>query len=429
VTGQKQTISSHDYTTGYTYDLAGDVLTETYPSGHVATYNYDGVGRLADKDSTHLAFTGNLGDGTSRNYSSGIAYDEAGRMTVEKLGTDTPVYNKLFYTSKGQLAEIRVSTSYTGPTDTSWDRGAIINHYSNNCWGMCAGSAMTDNDGDLKKQDTYIPNDDPMTGYTMEWQSYDYDELHRLQRVHENTGNTSLDWTQEYVYDRYGNRTIHQTNTYGTSINKKDFTVNTSNNRLGVPSGQTGTMSYDSAGNLTTDTYSGAAVSRAYDAENHMTSETQSGSVVDAYSYEGDGKRVKRNTNGNETWQVYGLGGELLAEYAANASASTPQIEYGYRNGQLLVTAGATSGDVHWLVTDQLGTPRMIFDHTGSLAATKRHDYLPFGEELVATQGARTTALGYSGDTVRQKFTSKERDTETGLDYLLGPMGKRSTSL
>jgi len=39
----------------------------------------------------------------------------------------------------------------------------------------------------------------------------------------------------------------------------------------------------------------------------------------------------------------------------------------------------------------------MVFDHTGSLAATKRHDYLPFGEELIATQGTRTTGLGYSG--------------------------------
>ena|SRR5207253_502723 len=36
-------------------------------------------------------------------------------------------------------------------------------------------------------------------------------------------------------------------------------------------------------------------------------------------------------------------GGELLAEYAANASASSPQKEYGYRNGQLLITAAATA--------------------------------------------------------------------------------------
>ena len=73
---------------------------------------------------------------------------------------------------------------------------------------------------------------------------------------------------------------------------------------------------------------------------------------------------------------------------------------------------------VQWLVTDHLGTPRMIFDQSGDLAKMKRHDYLPFGEELFVGTGGRTTAMGYSGgDKVRQQFTSKERDVETGLDY------------
>ena len=75
------------------------------------------------------------------------------------------------------------------------------------------------------------------------------------------------------------------------------------------------------------------------------------------------------------------------------------------------------SGGVQWLVSDQLRTPRMIFDQTGNLANVKRHDYLPFGEELMS-QGLRSGPLGYvSGDDVRQQFTSKERDVETGLDY------------
>jgi hypothetical protein len=125
--------------------------------------------------------------------------------------------------------------------------------------------------------------------------SYDYDSLNRLQRVHEYTGNTATDWQQEYAYDRYGNRSIEQdvTKTWGTGINKKDFTVNTANNnRLGVPSGQTGTMTYDSAGNLTTDTYSGAGVTRVYDAENRMTSETQANSyLAGSYTYNADGQR------------------------------------------------------------------------------------------------------------------------------------------
>jgi RHS repeat-associated protein len=76
------------------------------------------------------------------------------------------------------------------------------------------------------------------------------------------------------------------------------------------------------------------------------------------------------------------------------------------------------SATVRWLVADHLGTPRMIFDQGGSLANVSRHDYLPFGEEVPSN--FRTGTPGYTAsDGVRQKFTSKERDNETGLDYFL----------
>jgi len=59
------------------------------------------------------------------------------------------------------------------------DRGAIINHYSNNCWGLCGGNdnttAMADNNGNLKKQKVYIPNGDTFA------QFYEYDSPNRLQ--------------------------------------------------------------------------------------------------------------------------------------------------------------------------------------------------------------------------------------------------------
>ena len=42
---------------------------------------------------------------------------------------------------------------------------------------------------------------------------------------------------------------------------------------------------------------------------------------------------------------------------------------------------------------------------------------LPFGEELYAGVSNRTPQQGYTGDSTRQKFTLKERDNETGLDY------------
>jgi RHS repeat-associated protein len=94
-----------------------------------------------------------------------------------------------------------------------------------------------------------------------------------------------------------------------------------------------------------------------------------------------------------------------------------------YTNGStvtnaVLSTGAGSSAQLRWLVTDHLGTPRMMLDQTGSLANVKRHDYLPFGEELFAPTGGRSAAQGYaSGDGVRQQFTLKERDIETGLDY------------
>jgi YD repeat-containing protein len=108
-------------------------------------------------------------------------------------------------------------------------------------------------------------------------------------------------------------------------------------------------MAYDNAGNLTTDTHTGEGT-RVYDAENRMT-QAWANSQWQTYSYDGDGRRIKRNVNGAETWQVYGLSGELLAEYVANGAAPSPTKEYGYRNGELLITAEASSSNpqnVNW---------------------------------------------------------------------------------
>ena len=53
-------------------------------------------------------------------------------------------------------------------------------------------------------------------------------------------------------------------------------------------------------------------------------------------------------------------------------------------------SSGGVGSSLQWLVSDQLGTPRMIIDEAGTLANVKRHDYLPFGEELETTIDALT---------------------------------------
>src|SRR5262249_38247027 len=64
---------------------------------------------------------------------------------------------------------------------------------------------------------------------------------------------------------------------------------------------------------------------------------------------------------------------------------------------------------------DHLGSTRVVTRSDQSVVG--RHDYLPFGEEIFVG-AARITGLGYnSSDDTRQKFTSKERDSESSLDY------------
>ena len=305
-----------NYQFSATYNRSGAVTSLTYPSGHTVSNSFDQAGRLS-------AFSGNLGDGAVRTYSTSVLYSPAGAMVKEQFGTNTAIYNKLFYNSRGQLTDIRTSTSYTGPTDTDANRGGVVNYYS--------GTTPSDNNGNLRKQEILVP------GQPTRVQEYEYDSLNRLSSAIEKIS-TDTQWSQTFGYDRWGNRTIISAT--GSGINNKEFTINPTNNRYGVPSQQTGVMQYDAAGNLTNDTYTGNGL-RNYDAENKMTSAVGLNGQTQTYVYDGTGQRIKRIVGGVETWQVYGIGGELLAEYPVNGAAGSPQKEYGYRNGQLLVTADA----------------------------------------------------------------------------------------
>ncbi|MFL6207997.1 MAG: hypothetical protein ACJ74W_04065 [Pyrinomonadaceae bacterium] len=159
---------------------------------------------------------------------------------------------------------------------------------------------------------------------------------------------------QAYDYDRYGNRTINQTSTWGNGIPKPQFTVNAATKQLGVPAGQSSLLNYDAVGNLVNDSYTSfgstdGTPTRTFDAENRLTSvKTGAQYVVGSYTYDSDGRRTRRTAYGQETWYIYGLDGELVAEYAAGAAPASPQKEYGYR-GELLVTAApATQTDQMW---------------------------------------------------------------------------------
>src|SRR4029078_13142640 len=125
------------YTTQRTYNQAGLVTSQTYPSGHVVNYNYDIAGRTS-------SFTGNLGEGDSKTYSTSIEYSPFGGLSREQFGTNTPLYHKSFYNIRGQLFDKRLSSV----NDTwDWNRGRLILYYSSNhTWGQSGA----DNNGHVR---------------------------------------------------------------------------------------------------------------------------------------------------------------------------------------------------------------------------------------------------------------------------------------
>jgi RHS repeat-associated protein len=481
-----------------TYDAGGAVTGETYPSGRTLTYAYDAAGRLA-------SLSGNLGDGVSRSYASGLTYDARGQLATERFGTATPLFHLRGYNVRGQRYLTQVGTGSAG----SWNRGMLVTHYGAQDFAGPWGSSGADNNGNALRTAHYIPSDDAITNWTAFVQDHFYDGLNRLTRTFERSDTTTAPglWTPRYdtawTYDRYGNRTegagplranpnpIVVTDGSGFGVTTLSWTaaagmnvevrVNAPNgalfaagsgsgsaatgkwvangttfylqnvtgglgltgaNALGMatagvtatapatptPDGNTNRLvgtgiEYDAAGNMTRDGVTGGGL-RTYDGENRMTAAQGAGGTWFRYVYDADGKRVKRNVGtASETWMVYGIDGELIAEYAApngvNPKPSDAVREYAYRLGEMLIQADAS--DCKWLVSDHLGSPRIILGKSGSLADTKRRDFMPFGEDLGAGQFGRTTALGYEASGTpsnpREKFATYERDDETGLDF------------
>ena len=245
---------------------------------------------------------------------------------------------------------------------------------------------VTKNNGNVERQTISF------TGLNAQ-QSYTYDALNRFKTMSELGG-----WSQTYSYDRFGNRWVSGGNVPSPQQTPQTQTAfDASSNKINsaVMIG----FSYDPVGNLTSDPTT-PVNGITYDGENRQTSYMKSGVGTTTYSYDGDGRRVKKVTGSPAvtTIYVYDAMGKLVAEY--NDAQQQP------------------AGGTKYLTTDHLGSTRVVTGQNQAVVA--RYDYLPFGEEIGAGVGSRTAQMGYGlSDSTRQKFTSKERDTESGLDYFL----------
>ena len=224
-------------------------------------------------------------------------------------------------------------------------------------------------------------------------QAYSYDGLNRLSGASETVGGTAS-WTRDFGYDSRGNRWV-TTNTNLPTLTSETPVASTwfgGDNRLS-------SWTYDSAGNVTA--IANMTRSFTYDGENRQIT-ADVGGVATSYFYDGEGRRVKKVTPSNTTIFVYDAAGHLAAEYGGPASST---------------------GGTRYYTQDHLGSTRMITDSTGAVQTCL--DYLPFGQELGNHSATGRSDACYGGDQYPSgtpsddpvKFTGKERDSETGLDY------------
>jgi len=217
-------------------------------------------------------------------------------------------------------------------------------------------------------------------------QGFQYDNVNRLMKFTD-VGSTTNE--RDFNYDRYGN--AWETYVSGTlpsfpGITAASNVYNTANRRT-----EAGFI-YDEGGNLTSvpNAFCPPANCIQYDAENRQTHFAGT-----AYQYDGNGKRVTSTINGVTTIYVYDAQGRLAAKYLSS-NAILPPCQTCY------------------LSMDHLGSTRLVTDQVGTVIS--RHDYMPFGEEITNGFAGRGAPWGNS-DRVNQKFTGKQRDSETGLDY------------
>ncbi len=118
------------------------------------------------------------------------------------------------------------------------------------------------------------------------------------------------------------------------------------------------------------------------------------------YYYDGDSERVAKS-NG----KLYWFGTDSAPVLETDTSGNTP-TEYGFFNGKR-VAMRKSDGSVHYYFADQVGSADVVTNATGAMPPEQDIEYHPYGEQQVYT------------DTLGQeyRFTGKERDNESGLDY------------
>ncbi len=344
----------------YTYNLDGSLKSVTYPSGTTVTYTPDSSGRMLSAVDT----------GNSINYVTGATYGAGGTLTGFVSGNSssfTGIASSFSFNNRLQPVNMLAVSPSATVFNLNYDfhNG---NGNNGNVWGIT-------NNKDTSRN-----------------QSFAYDALNRLTSA-QNAGTdctrATLNgkteyWGNSYAYDAWGNLLSKTpTKCSGESLT---LTAGANNQLQGY--------GYDAAGNMMHDLSTGS--NYTYDQENRIT-----GAAGFTYSYDADGNRVEKSNGSTGTLYWYMTPG-IVAE---SDLLGNLRSEYVFFDGERVARRDFPSGSISYYFSDSLKTASVITDATGNVKSES--DYYPWGGELQLV----------NSDSNHYKFTGKERDSETGLDY------------
>jgi RHS repeat-associated protein len=425
-----------DYTWTYTYDDAGNRLSESHPDAGTTNYTYDVLNRItAIEDplghTTTIDYNAN-GDVTRRTDDLGhhqdydydnldqvtTATDPRGKTTTydyfptEQLkSVTTPLGHKTSYTlnddgETATMVEARGNESGATPSDYTWT------------YGYDADGELTSATDPLSDATHYtydaVGNELSAQDANSNTTSYTYDAMNRLETV---TAPGTPTATTSYVYDADGD--LHTRTDPKGNLTTWDHDLDGRLTGLTNPVG-TWAYEYDDAGNLVTQTKpSGTStptigdgeITYTYDRMNRLTGVDYSDSTPDVtYAYNHAGLRTAMADGaGTESFQYD------TADRLTDVTRGTDTFHYDYDQLNLTgstypdgttITAAYNDDEEPTSLTVGTQTTNLDYDAAGRLVTTANPSSNGYTETRTYDRAGRLTTLSNdNGSTVLSRFT------------------------
>jgi RHS repeat-associated protein len=418
---------------GFSYDSGGRLRTVSQPSGDTSITYSSQTGNLASATApgnervdfehdgalpTRETFSGTVSGNVSRTYGNDFRLASSSVNGADTIGYTYDQDSLL--TGAGQLSLTRnsqnglLSSTSLGSTTTSLTYNTfgepITFGGSYNSAPLFSATYTRDSGGRIaEKSETASQGTDTY--------AYAYDQAGRLTDVTKDGAAPS-----HYTYDQNGNRLSRTSGgiaTYGT-YDDQDRLI------------QYGTKeySYTDNGELRrgTDTSTNQTTTYDYDALGSLTKVTlPSGTVVD-YVVDAGGRRIAKKRDG-ELVEGFLFGERALGPAAELDSQGNVRSRFVYATRPNVPDYMTRGGTTYRLITDQLGSPRLVVDAASGEVAQEL-DYDEFGNVTEDTNPG-FQPFGFAGglydpDTKLVRFGARDYDPETGRWTVKDPVGFRA---